>query len=101
MRNNLYNISMIKSFKHKGLKRFFISGSLSGIQPNHAERLRDRLAFLHAAVVVEDMNKPGYRLHELSGEQKGRWSINVSGNWRMTFEFIDGDAYVVDYEDYH
>lgn len=92
---------MIKSFKHKGLKKFFIKGDLSGIQANHAERLRDRLAFLNVAVCIEDMRKPGYRLHELTGDLKGRWSISVSGNWRMTFEFEDGDAYIVDYEDYH
>jgi len=92
---------MIKSFKHKGLKKFFTRGSLSGIQANHAERLSDRLAFLNAAETVEDMRKPGYRLHELTGDLKGRWSINVSGNWRITFEFKNGDAYIVDYEDYH
>lgn len=92
---------MIKSFKHKGLKKFFTHGSLSGIQTNHAQRLSDRLAFLNAAASVEDMRKPGYRLHELSGDLKGRWSITVSGNWRITFEFIDGDVYIVDYEDYH
>ncbi|WP_428354265.1 type II toxin-antitoxin system RelE/ParE family toxin [Methyloprofundus sp.] len=92
---------MINSFKHKGLKKFFIKGDLSGIQANHAERLSDRLAFLNVAVCIEDMRKPGYRLHELTGDLKGRWSISVSGNWRMTFEFEDGDAYIVDYEDYH
>jgi proteic killer suppression protein len=92
---------MIKSFKHKGLKLFFTKGSLSGIQANHADRLRDRLAFLNTAICVEDMRRPGYRLHELSGDFKGRWAINVSGNWRITFEFKDGDVYIVDYEDYH
>ncbi|PHS16324.1 MAG: Killer protein [Kangiella sp.] len=92
---------MIKSFKHKGLKRFFTTGSTAGIQSEHAERLRDRLAFLHASDCIEDMNKPGYRLHELVGKQKGRWAINVSGNWRVTFEFIEGDVYIVNYEDYH
>ena len=92
---------MIKSFKHKGLKKFFIDGNLSGIQNKHAEKLRDQLAFLNAAFTIEDMNKPGYRLHKLSGKQKERWSIRVSGNWRITFEFIDGDVYIIDYEDYH
>ncbi len=92
---------MIKRFKHKGLKKFFTKGSLSGIQTNHAQRLSDRLAFLNTAVSVEDMRKPGYRLHELTGDLKGRWSITVSGNWCITFEFIDGDVYIVDYEDYH
>lgn len=92
---------MIKNFKHKGLKKIFEKGSLSGIQAKHADRLRDRLAFLDAAVFIEDMAKPGYNLHELIGNLKGRWSIVVSGNWRITFEFKDGDAYIVDYEDYH
>ena len=92
---------MIKSFKHKGLKKFFTSGNLSGIQSNHAEKLRDQLAFLNTALSVEDMRKPGYRLHKLTGNQKDRWSIRVSGNWRVTFEFIDGDVFIIDYEDYH
>jgi len=92
---------MIKSFKHKGLKKFFTHGTLSGIQSNHKEKLRDQLAFLNAALTVEDLNKPGYRLHKLSGNQKDRWSIRVSESWRITFEFIDGDVYIVDYEDYH
>ncbi len=92
---------MIKSFKHKGLEKFFTKGSLAGIQAEQAQRLSDRLAFLNAASCVEDMDKPGYRLHELKGSQKGRYTINVSGNWRITFEFIDTDAYIVNYEDYH
>jgi len=92
---------MIKSFKHKGLEKFFRTGNAAGIQTKQAERLIDRLAFLDAADSVEDMNKPGYRLHELVGKQKRRWAINVSGNWRITFEFVEGDAYIVNYEDYH
>ena len=92
---------MIKSFKHKGLEKFFTTGSKAGIQAKHAEKLADRLAFLHAATCVEDMDKPGYRLHTLDGNLKGQWAINVSGNWRIVFEFIDGDAYIVNYEDYH
>ncbi len=92
---------MIKSFKHKGLKKFFADGNVSGIQTNHAEKLRDQLAFLNTALSIEDMRKPGYRLHILTGNQKNRWSIRVSGNWRVTFEFIDEDVYIVDYEDYH
>ena len=96
-----YDIAMIKGFKHKGLEKFFIKGSLSGIQPNHAQRLNDRLAFLDTATCIEDMDRLGYRLHELEGKLKGRFAINVSGNWRITFEFEDGDAYIVNYEDYH
>ncbi|WP_430010303.1 type II toxin-antitoxin system RelE/ParE family toxin [Methylophaga lonarensis] len=92
---------MIKSFKHKGLEKFFTTGSKAGIQAKHAEKLADRLAFLHAAADIDDMDKPGYRLHALEGNLKGQWAVNVSGNWRIVFEFKDGDAYIVNYEDYH
>lgn len=92
---------MIKSFRHKGLKRFFETGSASGIQPAHSKRLRMLLAGLDTARVIEDMNIPGFRLHPLKGADRGRWSVWVNGNWRMTFEFQDGDAHVLDYEDYH
>jgi proteic killer suppression protein len=93
--------SMIKSFKHKGLKRFFESGSLAGIQANHANRLRMQLAALDTAQTIRDMELPGFRLHPLKGGRTGLWSIAVSGNWRVTFEFLDGNAYLVNYEDYH
>ena len=92
---------MIRSFKHKGLRDLFEKGSAKGVQPAHAKRLRLQLAALHTAVDVDDMDIPGYRLHQLKGTGKGRWSITVNGNWRVTFEFRDGDAYVLDYEDYH
>ncbi len=92
---------MIESFKHKGLQKFFTTGSTAGIQAEHAKRIKQRLAFLDAAKTVEDMDKPGYRLHELTGNLKGYWAINVSGNWRLTFQFESGDAYNVNYEDYH
>ena len=92
---------MIRSFKHKGLRDLYEVGSLAGIQPAHARRLRLQLAALDTARTVDDMNLPGYRLHPLVGADKGRWSITVNGNWRLTFEFRDGDAYVLDYEDYH
>ena len=92
---------MIQSFRHKGLKRFFESGSAAGIQPHHAKRLRMLLAALDTAQSVEDMDVPGFRLHPLKGEARGRWAVWVNGNWRMTFEFRDGHAYVLDYEDYH
>jgi proteic killer suppression protein len=90
---------MIQSFRHKGLGRFFESGSAAGIQPHHAKRLRMLLAALDTAQSIEDMNVPGFRLHSLKGQ--GRWSVWVNGNWRLTFEFKDGHAYVLDYEDYH
>ncbi len=92
---------MIKSFKHKGLQKFFSTGSKSGINSQHADRLEEQLQALHTAFSVEDMNIPGWRLHRLSGDRKGLWAIDVNKNWRMVFEFIDGHAYIVNYEDYH
>jgi toxin HigB-1 len=92
---------MIQSFRHKGLRKFFESGVAAGVQPHHAKRLRMLLAALDTAQSLEDMNIPGFRLHSLKGEERGRWSVWVNGNWRLTFEFKDGHAYVLDYEDYH
>ena len=92
---------MIKSFRHKGLRRLFEAGNASGVQVSHAKRLRLQLSALDTAHVVEDLDIPGFRLHPLKGAMKGRWSITVNGNWRVTFEFKDGNAYVLDYEDYH
>jgi toxin HigB-1 len=92
---------MIQSFRHKGLRKFFESGSAAGIQPAHAKRLRMLLAALDTAQSVDDMDVPGFRLHPLKGADRGRWSVWVNGNWRLTFEFKDGHAYVLDYEDYH
>jgi len=92
---------MIKTFRHKGLELFFTTGSLKSIQAQHENRLSIRLQALHTAVNIEDMNIPGFRLHQLKGERQETWSINVSGNWRITFEFSDGHAYIVNYEDYH
>lgn len=92
---------MIQSFRHKGLRRYYEAGSVSGIQPKHAKRLRMLLAALESSQSIDDMNVPGFRLHPLKGVEKGRWSVWVNGNWRLTFEFTDGQAYVLDYEDYH
>lgn len=92
---------MIQGFRHKGLARFFESGSKSGIQAQHAERLRLVLARLHAATTPQDMSLPGLRLHALKGDRKGTWSVWIDGNWRVTFKFVGKDADVVDYEDYH
>ncbi len=92
---------MIKNFKHKGLKKLFEDDDRSGINPKHAEKLLDILDRLDASTSVQDMNYPGSRLHELQGDRKGEWSVTVSGNWRVTFTFQDGDAYDVKYEDYH
>lgn len=92
---------MIKSFKHKGLEKFFTTGNTAGIQQKHASRLEERLTALHTAFSIEDMDVPGWRLHPLKGSREGQWAINVSGNWRIVFKFENGHVYVVNYEDYH
>jgi proteic killer suppression protein len=92
---------MIRGFRHKGLARFYFTGSQSGIQPSHAGRLRLILGTLDAATKPGDLALPGLRLHPLAGEQSGRWAVMVSGNWRLTFKFVGKDADEVNYEDYH
>jgi proteic killer suppression protein len=92
---------MIKSFKHKGLEEFYGSGSTRGIQSNHAKKLRMQLAVLDTAQSIDDMDIPGYRLHQLTGDRKGIWTITVNANWRLTFEFEEGNVYILNYEDYH
>ena len=92
---------MITTFRHKGLRKYFESGSMAGIQPAHANRLKMQLAALDTAQVIEDIDIPGFRLHPLKGSERGRWSIWVNGNWRVTFEFENGNAFILDYEDYH
>ena len=92
---------MIKSFRHKGLKKFFESASLAGIQAQHAKRLRMQLVALDTATTIDDMDIPGFKLHALQGLNNDRWSVWVNGNWRVTFGFKDGHAFILDYEDYH
>ena len=92
---------MIKSFNHKGLEDFFYTGSKKGIRPEHANRLARILDRLNAASDIKDVNYPGSFLHQLSGDKKDYHSVRVSVNWRIFFQFIDGDAYIVDYNDYH
>jgi len=92
---------MLKSFRHKGLRNLYETGSTAGVQASHSKRLRMQLLALDTSQAVEDMDIPGFRLHALKGAMRGRWSISVSGNWRLTFEFHDGNAYILDYEDYH
>ncbi|MDB4307761.1 type II toxin-antitoxin system RelE/ParE family toxin [Gammaproteobacteria bacterium] len=92
---------MIRSFRHSGLQRFYERGTKSGIQPKHAKRLRMQLAALDTAFTIDDMDIPGYKLHQLRGRTKNRWAIWVNGNWRLTFQFSDGDVHILDYEDYH
>jgi proteic killer suppression protein len=92
---------MIKSFKHKGLEDFFYNDSQKGICPEHARKLARILDRLHAAEDLRDMNYPGSGLHQLRGDKEGQYAVRVSGNWRLFFEFLEGHAYVVDYDDYH
>ena len=92
---------MIRSFRHKGLERFYRTGSAAGIQAKHAKRLRLQLFALNRASAPQDMNAQGWKLHALQGSMAGHWSIWVNGNWRLTFTFINGDAELVDYQDYH
>ncbi len=92
---------MIKSFTHKGLESFFFTGSKKGIRPEHSNRLSLILDRLDAASDVKDMNYPGSRFHQLLGDKKNFYSVKVSGNWRVFFKFNEGDAFVVDYDDYH
>lgn len=101
LRTMVYIIFMIKTFKHKGLRKFFENGSLAGIQPGHRQKIRLQLIALDTAICIEDMNAPRWRLHSLKGDHHGLWAIDVNRNWRIVFEFKDGNAFIVDYEDYH
>jgi proteic killer suppression protein len=92
---------LIKSFKHKGLEKFFLTGSKAGIQPAHAPRIGEQLFALNRAKVPMDMDFPGWVLHALHGKLAGHWSIRVNGNWRITFRFSGEAVEVVDYQDYH
>ncbi len=92
---------MIRSFQHKGLKQFFNTGTTRNIQSQHAKKLRLILGRLHASTKQQDMNLPGLRLHQLTGNRANIWSVSVSGNWRITFKFVGEHAEAVNYEDYH
>jgi len=92
---------VIKSFRHKGIQKFFETGSKAGIQPSHASKLRLQLTRLDNAIGPNDMDAPAWKLHPLTGELKGYWSVTVNGNWRLTFKFEGTDAILVDYQDYH
>ena len=94
---------MIKSFKHKGLEKFFLSGSKKGIQVIHADKLSRILATLDKMTGLNDLASPAYKLHQLTGNLKGQWAVTVQANWRITFEYDEGtnDVYIVDYQDYH
>lgn len=92
---------MIKSFQHKGLKNFFFKGAKKGINPDHEEKLGNILDMLNAASVVEDMNFPGSKLHLLEPKKDKVYAVSVSGAWRVTFKIENGNAYIVDYKNYH
>jgi len=92
---------MIRSFAHKGLKKFFLTGNKAGIQAKHSTRLRLILAQLNQSRSVEDMRIPTLGLHELKGNRKATWAVTVQTNWRVTFRFENGHAEIVNYEDYH
>ncbi len=92
---------MIKSFRHKGIEKFFFKGSKAGIQAHHAKKLNRQLSRLDASISAEDMNIPGWRFHALKGNMLNFYSVRVDGNWRLTFTFEGNDAVLVDYQDYH
>jgi toxin HigB-1 len=92
---------MIRTFAHKGLERYFLTGSKAGIQDRHAKRLRLILALLDQARRLEDVAAPGLHLHPLQGDLAGYWAVTVQANWRVKFRFEAGDAHAVDYLDYH
>jgi len=92
---------MIKTFQHKGLKAFFETGSKSGINPDHAPKIKRQLTRLDIAKNADDINLPGWKLHPLTGSLSGHYSIAVNGNWRITFMFEGENVVLVDYLDYH
>lgn len=92
---------MIKSWLHKGLKKFYENGSVKGIQPVHAKKLTLILQRLDAAIKPDDLKLPGMQFHSLSGELEGFFSVSVNGNWRVIYQFEGKDAVLVNYLDYH
>jgi proteic killer suppression protein len=94
-------VQVIQSFRHKGVEKFFLTGSKAGIQAKHAKRLANQLDVLDEASAPEEMNVSGWKWHPLKGELAGHWAVSVSGNWRLTFTFEGTDAVLVDYQDYH
>jgi proteic killer suppression protein len=92
---------MIRNVRHKGLARLFEKGETQGVQQTHVKRLRNILGLLDTALRIADMDLPGFHPHRLKGELADFWSVRVSGNWRVIFRFEEGDAYDVDYLDYH
>jgi toxin HigB-1 len=96
-----YGRIMIRSIRHKGLRRLYEDGDPGSVMREHTVKLRDILARLDAATVIADLDLPGFRLHPLKGKLKGFWAITVRANWRVVFRFAEGDVLEVDYVDYH
>ena len=92
---------MIASFRHKGLKEFFETGSKRGISFELVARISRRLDVLQAAKDLGDIDAHGFNLHRLRGDRYGEWTIWVSGNWRITFRFVKGEVHDINLEDYH
>ncbi len=92
---------MIRSIRHKGLKRLYEDDDPRGVMREHTAKLRDILARLDAAGSAADMDLPGFRLHQLKGNFKGFWAVTVRANWRIIFRLTEGDVLDVDYVDYH
>ncbi len=92
---------MIKSFKHKGLEKFYLNGLTKDIQSEHINKIRIILTRLNQIELISDMDIPAFRLHRLKGDLKNHWAVKVNGNWRITFKFENNDVYVVNYQDYH
>jgi toxin HigB-1 len=92
---------MIVSIKHKGLADLYYNDQSKGVKEIHVKRLKRILFELETAKVISDMDIPRLELHRLQGKMKDFYAVSVSGNWRVTFRFVDGDAYDVDLVDYH
>jgi len=92
---------MIRGFRHKGLKRLYEDGDRRGVNPQHAEKIETILGLLDVALGIEDLNLPTFRLHPLTGDLQGFWSVTVRANWRIIFRFENGEIFDVDLVDYH
>ncbi len=92
---------MIKSFRHRGLKRLFERGDGRTLPPDMIERIELLLSVINTANEIEEMDLPSFRLHRLSGDRKGQWAVTVRANWRITFRFANGQIDDVDFIDYH
>lgn len=96
-----YNCQMVKTFRSKALADLWAKGKSSRIDGRLQSRILRRLEALEAAAIPEDINFPGFDFHALRGFRPTRYSVHINGPWCITFEFSDGDAYRVDFEQYH